>query len=225
VDVDPGKGNETVDSIANAGGKARFYQCDVGKLDQIERTYNAVVGDFGRLDVLVNNCGVACSATVPDTSEDDWRRVMGINLDAVFRFSRLAVSDMLKRKDGAIINISSIGGIVGGPAGAAYCTSKFGIIGLTRSMAADHAKDGIRINCVAPGVTCTEMAKEGFESTGNYDKAKADLEKALPIGRMAQPREIAAGVLFFASALASYCAGVVLPVDGGVTECFWPHRP
>lgn len=223
VEINPQFGSQTAAAIEKSGGKARFYQCDVADLEQIQKTFEAVIHDFARLDILVNNCGIANPDTIVTLSEGDWRRLMTVNLDAMFRFSKLAVNDMLKRKDGAIVNISSLGGILGGPGGVAYCTTKFGVNGLTRSMAADHAKDNIRINAVAPGFTYTDMARIGFEKTGDHDTAKAGLEKALPIGRMALPKEIAAGVLFLASDLASYCAGTILAVDGGITGCFWPH--
>ncbi len=223
VELNPEYGKNTVTAISKAGGKAKFYQCDLGDARQLETAFNAVINDYGRLDILVNNCGVACGKTVVDTTEEEWRHLMDVNLDAMFRLSKLSVADMLKRQDGAVVNISSLGGILGGPTGVAYCTSKFGVNGLTRAMAADHAKDGIRVNAVAPGMTYTLMAKQGFEGTGDAGKAQAELEKALPIGRMADPKEIAAGVLFLASDLASYCAGTILSVDGGVTGCFWPH--
>lgn len=218
VELNPEYGRATVARIEKAGGKAKFYQCDVSKLNEIESTYKAVVKDFNQVDVLVNNCGVGFGGDILKTGEADWRRIMDINLDAMFRFCKLACQDMAARKDGAIVNVSSLGGIIGGPDGIAYCTSKFGVIGLTRSMAADYAKDNVRCNVVAPGFTWTEMAQAGFKTPAD----KANFEKCMPIGRFAEPREIAAGVLFLASDLATYCSGSVLAVDGGITGCFWP---
>jgi hypothetical protein len=222
VEVNEEFGKRTVAAIEKAGGNAKFYCCDVGNLEQIQKAFEAVIRDYGRVDILVNNCGIANGDLIADLSEENWHRILNVNMTAMYRFAKLAVTDMLKRKDGAIVNISSLGGLIGGPNGLVYCTSKFGVNGLTRALAADHAKDGIRVNAVAPGMTYTDMARKGFESKGDAAKAKAGLERALPIGRMASPREIAYGVLFFASEMGSYCAGSILPIDGGVTGCFWP---
>lgn len=218
VELNSECGEETVVRVEKAGGKAKFYQCDIGNLDKVGSTYKAVVKDFGRVDVLVNNCGIGFGGDILKTGESDWRRIMDVNLDAMFRFCKLACQDMVARKDGAIVNVSSLGGIIGGPDGIAYCTSKFGVIGLTRSMAADYARYNVRCNVVAPGFTWTEMAKTGFKTPED----KANFEKCMPIGRFAEPREIAGGVLFLASDLASYCSGTVLSIDGGITGCFWP---
>jgi NAD(P)-dependent dehydrogenase (short-subunit alcohol dehydrogenase family) len=223
IDISKDGGEQTVGNITGKGGKAAFYQCDLADPASIAAVCADVISNNGRIDVLVNNCGIGCSKTVTDMEEEEWRRVLNINLDAMFRFCKLAVRDMLKRKTGSVVNISSLGGILGGPDGVAYCTSKFGVIGLTRSMAADHGKDGIRINSVAPGFTFTPMAEAGFANADDPAKARAKFERCIPVGRMAEPREIAAGVLFLASDLASYCSGAVLPVDGGVTGCFWPQ--
>jgi len=222
VELNEEFGQRTVATIEKAGGKAKFYPCDVADLDQIQKTVEAVILDYGRVDILVNNCGIANGDLIVDLSEANWHRVLEVNLTSMYRFAKLAVADMLKRKDGAIVNTSSIGGLLGGPNGLVYCTSKFGVNGLTRSLAADYARYNIRVNAVAPGMTYTDMARIGFESTGDAAKAKTQLEKSLPIRRMAAPREIANGVLFFASGLGSYCAGSILPIDGGVTGCFWP---
>jgi meso-butanediol dehydrogenase/(S,S)-butanediol dehydrogenase/diacetyl reductase len=172
---------------------------------------------YGRLDVLVNCAGIIHRAGAEGTSDDEWRRVMAVNVDAVFYMSRAAVGPMKKRGGGAIVNFGSIWGNVGAAGVLAYCTSKGAVHNLTRSMALDHARDGIRVNAVCPGEVNTPMLAYGRAVPPTPEDLKKLGEAVVPTGRLADPVEIARVVLFLASDDASYMTGSLVTVDAGYT--------
>jgi NAD(P)-dependent dehydrogenase (short-subunit alcohol dehydrogenase family) len=219
VDCDRKLGNETVSLMTREQSKALFVHADVSDVRQIKRSVNSVLRRFGRIDILVNNVGVAHVGSALQTNAADWERMVNINLSAAFHYIRFVLPDMLSRRHGAIVNISSVYGLCGGRDHCAYIATKHGIVGLTRSVAIDFARDGIRCNCVCPGTTDTPMARWGWRiwGGGDIDKARRQLEEKIPMGRVAQADEIAQAVLFFASAASSYCTGTVLAADGGWT--------
>ena len=181
---------------------------DVSDADFCQKTIDQVAATHGRLDVLVNCAG---------TSDDDWRQIMAVNVDAVFYLSRAAVKHMAAQGAGAIINFGSIWGERGAAGVLAYCATKGAVHQITRAMALDHATDGIRINAVAPGEVETPMISTGRTTTPSAADLQALADATIPIKRLAQPEEIARVVRFLASDEASYLTGAIIPVDGGYT--------
>jgi NAD(P)-dependent dehydrogenase (short-subunit alcohol dehydrogenase family) len=191
------------------------YGCDVAKEANVRFTFERLQKQFGRLDVLVNNAGIG-SPHVPTTEQtvESFEEILGIHLRGTFLFSRGAFAMMAPRKAGSIVNIGSIAGIVGLPRRNAYGAAKAGIASMTRSMACEWASDGIRVNAVAPGFVATALVKK-LELDGSVDTHQ--LERRIPMGRLARPEEIASAILFLSSAAASYITGAILSVDGGWT--------
>jgi len=172
----------------------------------------------GRLDVLVNCAGIIVRANAPETSDEDWWRIFRVNTDGTFFMCRAAVTQMQQQGSGAIINFGSIWGSVGGRGHVAYCASKGAVHQITRAMALDHARDGIRINAVCPGEVDTPMLRRGGRSQPATDaELQAMADATIPVGRLAQPDEVARVALFLASDAASYMTGVLVPVDAGYT--------
>ena len=211
ADYAAAEGQETAKRIVNSGGTAIYVKSDVSKLSDIEAMIDATVKSFGRLDILFNNAGVqgARGGFTVDLPEEEWDKVMDVNLKSVFRAAKLAIPVMLKQGGGAIINTASAQGIGGSITGGAYCTSKAGVIMLTKVLAIEYGKKNIRVNCICPGVIETPMA------SGYIPFLKTE---ALAAGRPGQPREIAHAALFLASDESSYIHGAVIPVDGGWTS-------
>lgn len=175
------------------------------------------VDTFGRLDVLVNAAGTIVRADADNTSDADWLRVMSVNVSGTFFLCRAAVREMKAQGKGAIVNFGSIWGDVGGKGHVAYCASKGAIHQLTRALALDHARDGIRVNGVCPGEVDTPMLRSA-RSVAVTDEYLANMADAtIPMGRLAQPEEIGRVVLFLASDAASYMTGALVPVDAGYT--------
>jgi NAD(P)-dependent dehydrogenase (short-subunit alcohol dehydrogenase family) len=184
--------------------------CDGAVAEAVERN--------GRLDALVNAAGTIVRADVLHTDDDAWHRQFRVNVDGTFFMSRAAVRAMQPRGSGAIVNFGSIWGGTGGQGHAAYCAAKGAVHNLTRAMALDHARDGIRVNAVAPGEVDTPMLRRGGRATPATDEELAAMaERTIPMARLAQPEEIARVVLFLASDDASYMTGAIVPVDAGYT--------
>jgi len=173
---------------------------------------------FGRLDVLINNAGIIYRGTVADCSDVEWDDIVAVNMTAVFRLSRAAVRQMRVQGGGAIVNIASDWGLVGGRNAFAYCASKGAVVQMTRAMAVDHAKDNIRANCVCPGDVDTPMLASGIAKRGmTQEQGLKYLGDQVPLGRVARPEEIARAVVFLAGDDSSYMTGAMLAVDGGNT--------
>ena len=177
---------------------------------------------FGSVHILVNNVGIGNARSILDTSDNEFDRYLTINLKAPFAFCREAVKTMAGR-DGAIINIASVFGIIGAAQSAAYVPTKSGIIGLTRNLAAEFGRDGIRVNAVAPGLIATPLTRERLNENEWFRKTMIE---TCPLGRAGDPAEIADAVLYLASDRSSFVNGVVLPVDGGwsITKVVPPPR-
>jgi 3-oxoacyl-[acyl-carrier protein] reductase len=211
--VDLKGAEETVAAIEAAGGEGLALGTDVGDEDAVAAMAAAALERFGKVDVLMNNAGILDDyLPAADTPTDVWRRVLGVNLDAQFFTSRALLPQMVERGDGAIINVASTAGLNGGNGGAAYTTSKHAIIGFTRQLCFDYARKGIRCNVICPGAVETGMTKEIFASP---DAAVMAAVESAPIGRWAQPDELANAALFLASDEASFVNGAVYVVDGG----------
>ncbi|HEY5657993.1 MAG TPA: SDR family NAD(P)-dependent oxidoreductase [Myxococcota bacterium] len=212
------RGERVLAGIAERGGEAAFVRGDVR-----DRTFcRAIVEEslrrFGRIDVLVNNAGISYSVATLETTDAQWQDTIETNLSAVFYLSRAALRPMLEQRAGSIINVSSDWGLVGGVDAAAYCASKGGVVLLTKAMALECARDGVRINAVCPGDTDTPMMHKDYAQRGvSIDKGSRESGAAIPMGRMATPEEVAHVVCFLASDAAAYLTGVALPIDGGHT--------
>jgi NAD(P)-dependent dehydrogenase (short-subunit alcohol dehydrogenase family) len=208
-------------AIRSKGNVARFVQGDVTAPGFPDRLIDDVLGKEGRIDVLVNNAGILSRTNAADCTDAEWDSVMAINVTAVFQLCR-AVLPVMRRQFkengrlGAIVNIASDWAVVGAHSAVAYGASKGAIAQLTRSMAVDHAQDGIRVNAVCPGDTETDMLFSGRGDERREDLLR-QLSRSIPLGRVGKPTEVAAAVAFLASDAASYMTGVLLPVDGGST--------
>lgn len=165
--------------------------------------------EIGSVDVLVNNAGISSQKLFTDITDDEWKKTIGVNLDAVFYCCKNALPHMIRQKSGAIINISSMWGEVGASCEVHYSASKAGVIGLTKALAKEVAPSGVRVNCIAPGVIMTDMMSDYDDKTIN------ELKDETPLGRLGTPEDIAAAALFLASDDASFITGQTLGVNGG----------
>ena len=202
---------------------AHFIAGDVTERGLADRLVDETVQLLGRIDVLVNNAGIVHRGTALETSDDDFARIMAVNVEAVFRFSRAAVKRMIAQfekdgRGGTIVNIASDWAFVAGRGELAYCTSKGAVVQMTRALALDHARQGIRVNAVAPGDVETPMLLSGIAHRGkSAAEGLRENGEAIPLGRVGRPAEIAAAVAFLASDEASFCTGTTLLADGGNT--------
>jgi NAD(P)-dependent dehydrogenase (short-subunit alcohol dehydrogenase family) len=195
--------------------KARFYRCDVTSAEEVKETVNRVYEDFGRIDIVVNAAGIIIRKDVVETSEEEWDRVLNVNLKGPFLVSKYSIPYMIRGGGGSIVNIASGWGLKGGPKAAAYCASKGGLVNMTRAMAIDHGRNGIRVNCVAPGDVDTPMLRSEAKQLGiSWEDFLRDASNR-PLARIGRPEDIANAVLFLASDMASWITGATLVVDGG----------
>jgi NAD(P)-dependent dehydrogenase (short-subunit alcohol dehydrogenase family) len=206
-----------VAEIAAAGGRAVAVTGDVGREPDARAMVDATVGALGGLDVLVNCAGQELVASVLDTDEAAWDRVMDTNLKAVFLLARAALPHMIAQGRGSIVNVASQLAFVGARNFAAYTASKGGVINLTRSIALDHADDGIRVNALCPGAVDTPLLRRQFEGREGPQGTLEDLARLHPVGRLGQPEELARATVFLASDDSSFMTGATLVVDGGYT--------
>ena len=206
-------GQETVDQIRASGGRALFARLDVSQADQVSRVVQRTIEELGDLHILFNGAGILTYGTALETTEDAWNRMMAVNLTGTFLCSRAVLAHMVAKGRGAIINVASTTGSHDACAhAAAYVTSKGGVTLLTRSMAIDYARNGIRVNVICPGPTDTPMLRNAL--TPEELEAFA---KTFPMNRLGRPEEIAGAALFLASEDASFVTGAILHVDGGQT--------
>jgi meso-butanediol dehydrogenase/(S,S)-butanediol dehydrogenase/diacetyl reductase len=221
---DHARGAAVVESIRSAGGAARFLPADLREPGACDALIAATIAGLGGLDVLVNNAGILYTANAPDTTDAQWLDTMAVNVNALFYLSRAAVRHMRTRAAGVIVNVASEWGLNGEANHVAYCASKGAVIQITRCMALDHAREGIRVNSVCPGEIHTRMVDEIAATQGGDIAANLRaLAVGIPIRRLAQPVEVARCVQFLASDLASYVTGANLPVDGGNDATAGPY--
>ncbi len=209
-------GEESVKMIKKAGREAMFIKTDVSKSSDVESLVDKVVKTYGRLDYAHNNAGIeGTTALTADYTEEDWDRVLAINLKSVWLCMKNEILQMLKQGGGAIVNTASVAGLVGLRFAPAYCASKFGVIGLTKAAALEYAKANIRINAVCPGDTQTPWADRVMARTGTTAVPRWGVRT--PVNRAAQPEEIAQPVVWLCSSAASYITGHAMVVDGAYT--------
>ncbi len=215
LDINEAAGIKAVDQIKKSGGKAKFLFCDVSSDSDCKQTIHAIHKEFGRIDVLFNNAGVMRRKNVVNLEEKDWDLMINVNLKSIYLLSRYVIPIMIEGKGGSIINNGSGWGIKGGPNAVAYCAAKGGVVNMTRAMAIDFGKQGIRVNCVCPGDVDTPLLRGEAKQLGldveEFMKEAADR----PLGRVGDVKDVAHAVLYLASDLSSWVTGTFLIVDGG----------
>jgi 3-oxoacyl-[acyl-carrier protein] reductase len=197
---------EVAERIGSQGGKATVVQADISDAEQVASLLEP--GEDGPVLVLVNNAGLRRDALSPQIGDEEWQQVIDVNLTATFRATRAALPRMLRARFGRVVNVSSVVGLHANPGQANYAASKAGVIGFTKTVAAEVARRGVTVNAVAPGLIATDLAEEVLEG---------DLAKAIPARRVGRPEEVAACISFLASEDASYVTGTTLTVDGGLS--------
>lgn len=208
-----GRDEEKLKTAKAELGENGFYKvCDLSDLSTIPALIENIIAEFGEIDILVNNAGINQKKLFEEVTDEEFQRILTTNVTAVFSISREVVKDMLKRKSGCIINISSMAAQYGLPKVIAYSASKTAIDGMTRAMAVELSPNGIRVNAIAPGFIYSAMTEKALNSD---PERKAKVFNRTPMGIMGQPEDIGAAALYLASDGAKYVTGVVLPVDGG----------
>lgn len=214
-DVNVEGGEETAQMIIDAGGKAIFVAGDVTQAADVESMVKTTVDTWGRLDIGVNNAGIAGTLVkrIHEVDDDIFDRIMNINVKGVWLCMKAELQVMLGQGTGSIVNIASVAGLIGAPKGAAYTASKHAVVGLTKSAAIEYAKRGIRVNAVCPGYTNTPMVSDVIDIAPEME---AITKRAIPMHRLGTPEEIAEGVLWLAADTSSFVTGHQLVMDGGI---------
>jgi 3-oxoacyl-[acyl-carrier protein] reductase len=199
------------DAAKEAGGEAMAFAADVSDGDRANEVVGEVVSTWGKVDILVNNAGITRDILLMKMSDDDIDKVIDVNLKGSLRWCRAVVRPMMKARGGSIVNVSSIVGLVGSPGQSNYAAAKAGMMGMTRSLAAELGGRGVRVNSIAPGYIQTDM------TSGLPEDLKASSLEKVPLGRLGDPEDIAKGVLFLASDQSTYITGTTLVIDGGMS--------
>jgi len=215
ADLNADGGQAVVEAIQAQGGTALFVHCDLTRSEDCQHAVERTVAVCGGLDILFNNAGIILRSTVLDTSEEQWDRVMAINVKSIFLLSKFAIPHMERVGGGVIINTASGWGLVGGRRAVSYCASKGAVVNMTRAMALDHGDKNIRVNCICPGDTDTPMLSSEAQQLGlQAEEFLADAADR-PLQRIGKPDDIAQAALYLASDAASFVTGTALVVDGG----------
>jgi NAD(P)-dependent dehydrogenase (short-subunit alcohol dehydrogenase family) len=224
ADIDSAGGEETVRKVRAEGGEAMFCKTDVTESSAVQAVVSKTISQFGKIDILYNCAGVdifiinpKADGTVVGTREEEWDRLLAINLKGTFLFCKYAIPHMMKQRRGVIINMGSEYGIIGGLASAAYCASKGGVVLLTKQMALDYAPYNIRVNCICPTNVDTPLMEKGLATSTDPEATKQAWINVMPLRRFAKPEEIAMAALYLASDDASFVTGAAFSIDGGVT--------
>jgi len=215
ADISHKDGEETTAQIIQGGGIASFIPCDVTKDQDVEALVAGTLEAYGKLDIAFNNAGIEIEQSkLADGDEAVYDKIMDVNVKGVWRCMKYQIPAMLKQSSSAIVNTASIAGLGAAPKMSIYSASKHAVIGLTKSAAIEYGKKGLRVNAVCPAVIDTEMFRRATQSDPQKEQYVNGLH---PVGRIGQPEEVAAAVLYLCSDLAGFTTGVALPVDGGAT--------
>ncbi|MBT3272650.1 MAG: SDR family oxidoreductase [Spirochaetales bacterium] len=213
---------ETVSRICDGGGKAIACACDVSREEDIATSIAETVDCFGGLDIIVNNAGMVEVKSLDKYSSDEWDYLMAVNVKSMFFAAKYGMPYLTKNPESYIVNVGSISSFVGQALTPVYTTSKHAVLGLTRSIALDYAAQGIRCNCVCPGITLTPMLEEHLEKTGDADLALRNRLKRVPLGKSLTPRDVAKSILYFSCDDSAGITGTSLVVDSGyLTAAEW----
>ncbi|MFX0123534.1 MAG: SDR family NAD(P)-dependent oxidoreductase [Candidatus Hodarchaeota archaeon] len=215
LDISELHGKKAVTEISKFGGKVKFYNCDVTSDDMCKQTVNAIYNEFGGINILFNNAGVIKRKNIFDLEEKDWDQIVDVNLKGIYLLSRHIIPIMINGNSGVIINTGSGWGLRGGPNALAYCASKGGVVNMTRAMAIDLGKYGIRVNCICPGDIDTPMLRSEAHQLGVDEEEFMKEAANRPISRVGTPQDIAYAVLYLASDISTWVTGSILVVDGG----------
>ena len=214
ADIDSAAASETLRAIGVTGGTAMAVETDVSSADAVQKLVEQTLGAYSQVDVLVNNAAIQVNKTVEETTVEEWEREIAVNLGGVFLCSKFFIPHLRKTK-GAIINMASVNGFFVEPMCAGYCATKAAIIGLTKAMAIDHGREGIRVNCICPGYIDAGLAWGYFEAQSDPAAARGAAGKLHALGRIGEPEEVARVAVFLASNEASFMTGSAVVVDGG----------
>ena len=214
-DINEEAGKQTAEKIRRESGKAEFGGIDVSSAESAEKLASEIHARHGRLDILVNNAGIGHVGTMVQTKAEDLDRLYAVNVRGVFNVTKAFLTQMIERKSGNVINLASIGGVVGIRDRLAYCTTKFAVVGLTKSMALDHATDGIRVNCICPGRVETPFVSARLKEYPDPEKAYREMAATQALGRMGKPEEIAHAALYLACDESAFVTGTAFLIDGG----------
>ncbi len=215
IDINESRGIDAAAQIMETGGAAKFYCCNIASDDECKQAIEKIYEDFGKIDILFNNAGVSKRKNIVELKEKDWDTVLDINLKGIYLVSRHVIPLMIEARTGSIINTGSGWGLKGGSSALAYCASKGGVVNMTRAMAIDHGRQGIRVNCVCPGDTDTPMLRGEARQLGVDEEEFMREAAERPINRIGTPLDVAYAVLFLASDLSSWVTGTNIVVDGG----------
>ena len=217
ADRDDTGGTATADAIRAAGGKAEFVHLDISREDECSQVAAIVRERHGRLDILVNNAGIGAVGNAAQATGHDLDKLYAVNVRGTFNVTKAFLAGMLERRSGNIINLASIGGVVAVRDRFAYCTSKFAVVGMTKCLALDHARQGIRANAICPGRVETPFVAARIAEYPDPKKAYEEMASTQALGRMAKPEEIAAAALYLASDESSFVTGTEFLIEGGWT--------
>ncbi len=213
ADLNQENGDRVVSEIGIE--KAKFLKLNVAEAEECRKAAETVLAEKGKLDILVNNAGIGHVGTILQATEEDLDRLYSVNVRGVFSLTKAFIPSMIEKKYGVIVNLASIGGILGIRDRLAYCTTKFAVVGFTKCLALDHALDGIRANAVCPGRVETPFVKSRLAEYPDPKKAYEEMASTQALGRMGKPEEIAAAVLYLASDEAAFVTGTALEIEGG----------
>lgn len=217
ADLDPKAGKETLNRIKKDGGSGLFIKANVAKVNDVRKMVEETLKHYGKIDILVNNAGNYTKGDVVTTSEENWDRILDVNLRGIYLCSKYTIPEMIKKGGGSIVNVASEAGLVGIKNQVVYNVSKAAVIMLTKSTAIDFADKGIRVNNVCPGTTETPLVRAAIQKEKDPKKARKALEECRPANRLGRPEEIASAILYMASDEPGYATGSSLVIDGGYT--------